>query len=222
MGADFWTNATIISTPNAKRSAEFQALAPPAQKLLIELAQFEQVGSVDCNQSLTSASHCLICNCGNEAGNNASLENYAKISKVVFSRVKSSQYPNTVCGVTCDKSQFAWTIGTYNEQCKRTTRAKPKYFNRPQLSGQKFTQCINSIRVAAKDQLVDHPNDIFALNYLNPGASSDKSWLAKCRRTKVGPKSGGHLFCNPYLKREPYPTLQSDAIAYRGPYRHDS
>ncbi len=215
----FGGNGQSLSTPGARTNGNsYRGLSPAAQSLLHGLDAIEAAGSINCNQSLTSAASCLACNCGNEVNPRESLEEKAKVTKVVLSRVKSSQYPNTICGVICDKSQFSWTLGTYNEQCQRTRRRNPRYFNHKSLSGNELKSCIASIKLAARDLMVERPNEIYALSYLNPEASSDRSWLNRCRRNQAEPRRGSHLFCTPYPVRENYVEIPASAIAYLEPF----
>ncbi len=219
------TNAEIVSTPRATtRLNPTQARGQnSANKLFSQINEIERAGRINCNRSLTNAGDCAMCNCLNEADPGASLDAHTLISKVVFSRLKSSQYPNTVCGVVCDKLQFSWVNRGFNEQCQRTGVSNPPHFNTRSLdrTNSKFNKCAASIKIAAQDQFVDNPDSIFALNYLNPRYSTDRSWLARCRQTQVGPVVGDHVFCNPYLRRETYTAPGSEAIAYQGgPFRH--
>ena len=59
-------------------------------------------------RSTDSSYNCLVCNCFFETSSE-SLQGKVAVAKTVLSRVASKEFPNTVCGVVFQRSQFSWT-----------------------------------------------------------------------------------------------------------------
>ena len=89
-------------------------------------------GMVTCG-SAQSTFQCLMCNCYHEA-RGESPEGRVAINKVVMTRVGMSSFPNTVCSVVYQPSQFSWTLSSR----KRNQRLTREGYNR----------CYNSVREA--------------------------------------------------------------------------
>lgn len=162
-------SARRVATPRSK-PVQINSNDASYRSVYYGLQSLGQAGSVNCNQSFLSSAHALICNCANEAGNQ-NLEGMTAVSRVVFSRAKSSNHPSNVKKVICERHQFSWTIGGWYEDCTRA-RGKPTYFNSPKVQGAMLKNCVKTAQLAARLELVDNPNKLFALNYCstNPRA----------------------------------------------------
>lgn len=60
----------------------------------------------------TSSYNCLVCNCYHETRGEPQIGKIA-VAKTVLSRAQSDEFPNTVCGVIYQPSQFSWTADSY-------------------------------------------------------------------------------------------------------------
>lgn len=195
------TASTSNSNPQQANKSQFGN--EWLDKIYREMNAIKVGGAVNCLTSFVSDGHALICNCANESsfGYSDSFKDSVAVTRVVFGRLKSQDalYRNekTVRRVICKRYQFSYTINNFNSSCQRTGSSGAG-INKKTVSGSILKQCENAIMVAAKKDFVEEPNKVFALSYLNPGASSDKTWLASCNRNLVGPQlAGGHKFCNP-------------------------
>lgn len=57
----------------------------------------------------SSSYDCLVCNCYHET-RGESLEGKIAVAKTVLSRARSNDFPDSVCGVVYQPSQFSWTF----------------------------------------------------------------------------------------------------------------
>ena len=64
-------------------------------------------GQLNCDKP-RSTFQCMMCNCWAEA-RGLPYDGMLAVSKVVMTRVGMSSFPNTVCGVVYQSSQFSWT-----------------------------------------------------------------------------------------------------------------
>jgi len=180
-----------VSTPNKTRQSDNSEYSG----IVTQLDALSRARSVSCNMSYRSSAHALVCNCANEAGNQ-SLEGMTAVSRVVFSRAKSPHYPLDVRKVVCQRHQFSWTIGGWDENCKRT-KGNPTYFNSREVSGVMLAKCVSSSKKAARLELIEKPTKLYALNYCstNPRAyrNSIPSWCRSLINTSQV-RVGGHVF----------------------------
>ena len=188
------TSGQRVSTPTTSKpqsnsgNAEYDRIASSLDSL-------RQVGSVSCNTSYRSSAHALVCNCANEAGNQ-SLDGMTAVSRVVFSRAKSPDYPGSVRGVVCQRHQFSWTIGGWDSNCSRTG-GNPTYFNSPTVSGAMLANCTTSAKLAAKAELVDSPTQLYALNYCSTNRGAYRNAIPSWCRTLINTQAnrvGDHVF----------------------------
>jgi hypothetical protein len=93
--------------------------------------------TVSCNYNSGKAEECFVCNCANEAMGEDRIGRI-NINRTVLRRIQGVDYPNTVCGVIWQKSQFSWTL---------TKKGKHPYMTFPTLSGDNLKECI----AASKD-----------------------------------------------------------------------
>ncbi len=200
----FGGNGRSLSTPSGQ--GPFTRTSNSAyNRLASELQSIHSAGQTRCDVSPTSAAQCAVCNCANEAG---ILDHRGKVgvTRVLFSRVKSQKYPNSMCGVTWQPSQFSWTIGVLDPR-RRARHISHRTVVEPTLSA-----CIAGVAEAANIELLQQPNELFALNYFNPRLVRPR-WARNCTRVS---RDGGHDFYDDCLSRAPnYPQpLTESAIAY--------
>jgi hypothetical protein len=182
--------------------------------LYAQLDQIGDVGRINCNRNLSDAGSCSVCNCANEVAHHEPLVEKIKVNRVVFSRMKSPDYPGTLCRVVCDPAQFSWTIGSFDKNCNRRRRVG-RLFKNKSLEGRNLASCIASIKAAAKYEILDNPDTIFATHYQNPEASTDRSWVQACINTAAMRRIGLHRFCSPDgLPRGPLQPISTSSIAY--------
>jgi hypothetical protein len=183
-----------LSTPSRSGGQQSSGNAD-YDRIVTGLYSLKGTGSVSCNQSYSTSARALICNCANEAGNQ-SLAGMTAVSRVVFSRAKSPDYPNSVRGVVCQRHQFSWTIGGWNSSCTRT-RGNPTYFNTRNVTGNMLAKCVKSAQDAAKIELVDKPTQLFALNYCSTNRSAYRnaipSWCRSLLNTQAN-RVDDHVF----------------------------
>jgi len=150
--------------------------------------------SLNCNQTYKSSAHAMVCNCANESGNQ-SLKGMTAVSRVVLSRLKSPDYPQTILGVVCQRSQFSWTIGGWNSKCQRL-RATPTYFNTKRVTGLMLKKCVRSAQDAAALELVSNPTELYALNYCSNNPRAYRNAIPTWCRTLINTATpiGGHVF----------------------------
>ena len=68
----------------------------------------EAAKGVDCEQVKDNDLMCLACNIYHESGNQT-LDGKVAVGAVTINRVKSIYYPNSICKVVWQDSQFSWT-----------------------------------------------------------------------------------------------------------------
>lgn len=124
-------------------------------------------GSVSCG-SPQSSFQCLICNCHLETGVESPAGKLA-VGKVVMTRVGMSSYPNSVCGVIYQRSQFSWTLS-------RKTRNST-------VSGGAYRQCYDVMKKAY--QFRGHYASHYHADYVWP------AWRRRCKGKFV---IGTHIF----------------------------
>ncbi|MGE5084670.1 MAG: cell wall hydrolase [Bacillota bacterium] len=73
---------------------------------------------ISCN-SRQSSYDCLLCNCYHET-RGESVNGKVAVAKVVLSRVESDIYPNGICKVVYQHSQFSWTNDRINNNINAT------------------------------------------------------------------------------------------------------
>jgi spore germination cell wall hydrolase CwlJ-like protein len=62
----------------------------------------------------SSERQCMLCNCMFEASGET-LQGKLAVNQVVFARMNSGKYRDSVCGVVWQRSQFSWTNGYQNK-----------------------------------------------------------------------------------------------------------
>lgn len=151
--------STATSTPRA-------ATPNPAPDLSA-LGDLGPDGSVTCNGP-QSAFQCMMCNCHHETEG----ESYAgkvAVGKVVMTRVGMDSYPNSVCGVVYQPSQFSWTLSS----TKRRER----------ISGESYRNCYRAVQASLAFR--GH----YASHFHTPSVSP--RWARTCRRLE---RIDGHIF----------------------------
>lgn len=130
-----------------------------------------------CNRNQSSMD-CMVCNCYHESRGEI-YNGKVAVNKVVLSRVKSKSYPNTVCGVIYQRSQFSWTAD----------RIPNNISIPPRRSGDQraFRDCQKASAVA----LSEGANGV--LNFYNPKKASPR-WA---RSMKICGNIGNHRFLTP-------------------------
>jgi len=153
------------------------------QKLDNELDKIQRKGLTRCNVSPSSAAQCLVCNCLNEI-NGYPEKAQVNVARTVFARAKSPKFPNKICSVVWQPSQFSWTIGVLDP------RRKARYISKRIGSGANLNKCIKSTRKAADIELNKAPTKLFALFYFNPKLVRP-SWARACNKVL---NDGAHSF----------------------------
>ncbi|MGH1469450.1 MAG: cell wall hydrolase [Bdellovibrionales bacterium] len=199
-------NGRVVSTPSSQNNGRLPRTSNAAyNKLAGNLEGIRAAGHTKCDVRPTSAAQCAVCNCANEAG---ILNHQGKVgvTRVLLSRVKSQKYPNSMCGVVWQPSQFSWTIGVLNP------RRRAQYITHRTVTEPTLSACLASTAEAANIEMLQNPNELFALNYFNPRLVRPR-WANNCRRVA---RDGGHDFYDDCLSRSPdYPQpLTESAIAY--------
>lgn len=133
-------------------------------------------GSLNCKKTDRNPLKCLACSIYFEA-RGESLQSQVDVAQTMITRVLDDNFPDTMCGVVWQKSQFSWTHD-----------GKDDYIpNGPVL--RRVIQAVN-IAVNAGPNGLDH---YYAQKIVNPRWARKS---AKCRKTKV--RKGDHTFCNIY------------------------
>lgn len=198
--SSFALRSSYFSSSGANNRSTKSSSTSAFDKLMMELHFVAKSGRVSCEKESKSAAVCLLCNCANEAGI-LNEDGQSSVNRVVFSRVKSENFPDTVCKVVWQKAQFSWTLGG-------------KYKAYDSLGGAKLKECERSVEDSAKKELVEEPGKIFALNYYNPKIVTPK-WRKDCGRQVH--KDAGHVFFDECMPGKPnlYPKpLTESSIAY--------
>ncbi len=115
--------------------------------------------TVSCSSNSGKAAECLVCNCANEAMGE-DREGRININRTVLRRVQGVDYPNTICSVIWQKSQFSWTI---------VKKGRFPYMSFRSLSGDNLNECIE----ASKDAMEQGPWKYDS--FYNPNTASP-SW----------------------------------------------
>lgn len=101
----------------------------------------------------TTTDKCLMCTCGNEAGN-LDLNGKINVIRTVIARVNSALYPNTACGVVRQKKHFSWFNGYYGLSSRDGRaigrRSRAAHDHRRSVTGHKAQQCSQAISQALK------------------------------------------------------------------------
>lgn len=158
-------------------------------------------GSLNCNTSLTTAAHALVCNCANEAGIER-LAGKVAVQRVVFSRAKSTAFPNSIRGVVCQNRQFSWTINGFDGQCNRRIPRSAPHLNSPTIREPVLSQCYAATAEAARLEFQEDPNGFYAMNYASTNHAAYRAygnpmprWVRNCI-SQGAPRVGSHVFCN--------------------------
>ncbi|MCB0390007.1 MAG: cell wall hydrolase [Bdellovibrionales bacterium] len=72
------------------------------------VSQAQAATNIDCDKVRDDDLMCLACNIYHESGNQ-SLDGKVAVGAVTINRVKSLYYPNSICEVVWQNSQFSWT-----------------------------------------------------------------------------------------------------------------
>lgn len=168
--------------------------------LIQRLNSLSENSIITCDTSYLSSAHALICNCANEAGNQ-SLKGKEAVSRVVFSRLKSPKYPrakpSTIRRVICEKDQFTWTKNGWDPNCNKKITGSRTHFNSSTVRGSVLRECAASIKSAARIELIEKPNELYALNYCSTQKSAyrGKPIPRWCRNMiSHNPRVGQHAF----------------------------
>jgi hypothetical protein len=175
----------------------------PYGRIVRELQSLRQSspGRVNCNTSLTTSAHALICNCANEAGIER-MEGKTAVQRVVFSRAKSTAFPNSIRGVICQNRQFSWTINGFDSQCNRRVPRSAPHLNSPVVNEPVLSQCFTATVEAARLEFEENANGFYAMNYASTNHAAYRgygnpmpSWVRNCIN-QGAPRVGSHVFCN--------------------------
>ena len=192
---------TPRKTPGFSRTGS--APYTPYGRILTGLEQLRESNpsSVNCNQTYESTARALICTCANEAGIEK-LSGKVAVLRVVFSRAKSTAFPNSIRQVVCQKSQFSYINGGFDRNCNRIVPRKAPYLNSPIVREPMLSQCYMAAAEAAKIEFQERPNDLFFLNYASTNhrayrayGSAMPRWVRNCIN-RGNPREGSHIFCN--------------------------
>lgn len=145
-------------------------------------------GSVSCGSPQNSF-QCMMCNCHHETEGETDAGQLA-VGKVVMTRVGMPSYPNTVCGVIYQQSQFSWTLSSRKR--------------RETISGASYQNCYQPVVQALRFR--GH----YASHFHTSGVHS--SWASRCRRLE---RIGNHIFYEgcPGEGRAPAATPAPAAVA---------
>jgi hypothetical protein len=114
-------------------------------------------GNLRCNRAINSF-QCMMCNCMNEAGNQGYRGKVA-VNKVVMTRVGMRSYPNTICGVIWQPSQFSWTLFKKDKNRR--------------VKGAMYRTCRKAVKEASSFR--GHFASHYHANYVRP------KWRRRCR-----------------------------------------
>lgn len=136
-----------------------------------------------CNERQSSFS-CLVCNCYHESRGEPR-EDMMAVAKTVLSRKESDSYPDTVCAVVYQPSQFSWTADSYS--------------NNISASETDDIRALQTCRDVADQAINEGANGL--LSFYNPRKVTP-SWAKKM--TPCGRADGGaHVFLVPRGARCP-------------------
>lgn len=144
-----------------------------------------------------SETHCLVCNCVHENGNEPD-QGRINVNRVVYTREMVPNYPNTICGVIRQPIQFSWLNRGMRQPYQTLTTANPQ-----------VQRCIKTTADAAR-----YRGQWFAPNYHATYVSP--SWRRNCRSPQ---RLGTHIFytggCDGVRPPTNFPTQRAgDAVAW--------
>lgn len=131
------TNLNIEAANGSKVSTKVPQLALAAKLD----ALVTQNAVVNCRGNSNRSEECMVCNCANEAWS----ENHRgriNINRTVLRRLQGVDYPNTICGVIWQRSQFSWTLNpsrNYPNMSQKTIR------------GNMLRECVRASKDAIKE-----------------------------------------------------------------------
>lgn len=104
------------SHPNLRvtaRDGREVSLVVPRSALAESIAALGRANRpVNCRSNSGRAAECMICNCANEAGSDSEGHiGKVAVNRTVLARLTRGTYPDTICGVIWQPSQFSWTFG---------------------------------------------------------------------------------------------------------------
>ncbi|MFM6927387.1 MAG: cell wall hydrolase [Bdellovibrio sp.] len=149
-----------------------------AAVLFLGLASFSNkvmASPISCNVRQSSY-NCLLCNCYHET-RGESTNGKVAVAKVVLSRAESDEYPNGICKVVYQRSQFSWTNDRINNNINATKAEDIASLD----------ECKSAINTAL------HEGSNGVLYYYNPSAAQPK-WaraFTLCGRVE------NHVFLTP-------------------------
>lgn len=121
----------------------------------------------------SSSYNCLVCNCYHETRGEPKIGMIA-VAKTVLSRAQSDQFPDTVCRVVYQPSQFSWTADSYS--------------NNINAKDLKDIQALQACRDAADTAINEGANGL--LYFYNPRKVTP-GWS---RRVTSCGRAGNHVF----------------------------
>ncbi len=130
----------------------------------------------NCNSDNTDPYTCLVCNCFYETIGEPAAGKLA-VAKVVMTRTRMSRYPDSVCGVIYDPSQFSWTN-------RRPMRGRVKIIPGVDTDNHRIGECYKAARESL--QFTGMSSDSF----YNP-KTAKPHWAGSCRSNG---KIGNHAF----------------------------
>ena len=176
--------------------------------------------AVRCNRTLDTSARALICNCANEAGVEP-LAGKVAVQRVVFSRVKSTGFPNSIRSVICERLQFSWMNNGWDQSCNRKIFKRAPYLNTPVVREPILSECYKATAEAALLEFQNNPKKLFALNYasLDPKAyrnygNSMPEWVKRLKRDPKSEIINAHIFgfANKKLKESVPKKKQSSGV----------
>ncbi len=141
-------------------------------------------GALSCKPTDKNPLKCLVCSIYFEARGESQQEQ-VDVAQTMITRVLDRRYPDTMCGVVWEKSQFSWTHD-----------GKPD--NIP--NGSVLRQVVKSARIAVNSGPNGYTN--YHATYVNPG------WRCKSKERR-----GAHIFCNKGFQRQASDLLVRDILA---------
>ncbi len=121
----------------------------------------------------SSSYNCLVCNCYHETRGEPKVGMIA-VAKTVLSRAQSDEFPDTVCGVVYQPSQFSWTADSYS--------------NNINAKEPKDIQALQDCKAAADTAIDEGANGL--LYFYNPRKVTP-GWS---RRVTSCGRAGNHVF----------------------------
>lgn len=155
-------------------------------------------GPVNCDKASNQSNvpnwtteECLLCNCANEAGHESE-RGRQEVQRVILRRVVSSVFPNSICGVVLQDSQFSWAKNDRWQTHNRLPDSNPG-------SGELLNRCVDSTIAAINSGPgnFDH--------YYNPALAAP-DWAS---RALARERIGNHSF----LRKHRLNNANADALA---------